>query len=224
MIVNGKVHPGAHLYLGEIAETLGVSTNPVREALRRLESEGLIVNRPHAGATVAVLSDEKIEIHFLIRGVLEGLAVRLAASHLTDQALEQIDAFDRNLIALEDSADFTTWNETNIAFRRFVFEFSCSPELVAMIDLQRDRSPRYRHFSGVLALRAREGRGERHALIEALRARDGAAAERVQHATAARTGEVLCMVVRQANGRAEAPAESQTAPEGGGFEQIVTGK
>src|SRR5579884_1334648 len=198
MIVSGALLPGERLYLDEIAQRLGVSTNPVREALRRLESEGLIANRPHAGATVAALDVEKIEVHFLIRGALEGLAVRLAASRMTEETLERLEEWDGRLARLAASGEHATWNEENIAFHRFLFGCSRAPDLVALIDLQRDRSPRYRHFPEVLAERARESDGERRALLAALRARDGAEAERLQRQIAERVGELLCSAMRQA--------------------------
>src|SRR5215510_12692957 len=75
MIVNGRVRAAEHLYLQDIANQLHVSTNPVREAFRRLESEGLVINRPHIGVTVAALDVERVEVHFMIRAALEGLAV-----------------------------------------------------------------------------------------------------------------------------------------------------
>jgi len=192
MIVNGKFLPGTHLYLGEIAQSLGVSTNPVREAFRRLESEGLIANRPHAGATVSAIDVEKIEVHFEIRGVLEGLAVRLAAAHLTDDELAQLVSWDRRLAEFAATSEFAAWNEANIAFHRFLFGLSRSPELIAMIDLQRDRSPRYRHFPEILAIRARESDQERQTLFVALRERDGEAAERIQRSVTSRVGALLC--------------------------------
>jgi len=216
IIVNGKLAPGSHLYLNDLARSLGVSTNPVREALRRLESEGLIANRPHAGATVAELDVEKIEVHFLIRGALEGLAVRLAASHMTEEILERLGEWDGRLARLAASGDLTTWNEENIAFHRFLFGCSRAPDLVALIDLQRDRSPRYRHFPEVLAERARESDGERPVLLAALRARDGAEAERWQRLVAARAGELLCSTMRQSTLRLE--------PDLDGMETLVGGE
>jgi DNA-binding GntR family transcriptional regulator len=199
MIVNGRLQPGEHLYLHEVAEQLQVSTNPVREALRRLESEGLVINRPHAGATVAALDVEKIEVHFMIRAALEGLAVRLACAHATDEALARLEELDRQLRRLAAADDLAGWNEANIAFHRFLFDCSGSPELVGMIDLQRDRSPRFRHFPDVLAQRAREADGPRAERVAAVRARDGERAEGLHRAVVTRTGQLLCAAMRQAH-------------------------
>lgn len=196
MIVNGRVQPGEHLYLQAIAEQLRVSTNPVREAFRRLESEALIANRPHAGATVAGVDPEQLEVHFMIRAALEGLAVRLAANHVSDTDLARLTALDEELCALAQAGDTALWNNRNIDFHRFLFACSRSPDLVAMIDLQRDRSPRFRHFPHVLAQRARESDALRAELLLALRARDGETAEKLHRLNVTRTGHLLCAAIR----------------------------
>ena len=197
-IVNGVLPPGTHLHLQELAESLGVSTVPVREALRRLESEGLVRNRPHAGATVAALDVEKIEAHFMIRGALEGLAARLAATRVTSVELEHLRMLDNRLRKFAIVEDFADWNNLNIEFYRVLFACSNSSELTAMIDLQRDRSPRFRHFPDVLAQRAKEADEARRELLEALRAGDGELVERIQRETTTRTGHMLCAAMARA--------------------------
>ena len=196
-IVNGLLHPGDHLYLQDIATALEVSTIPVREALHRLESEGLVTNRPHAGMTVAGIDPEKLDVHFRIRGSLEGLAARLAADHMTPVALERLAALHDELTRLAMLEDFAHWNDTNILFYRTLFEYSAAPELVAMIDLQRDRSPRFRHFPQVLAHRAQNGDADRAALLAALRRKDGALAEQLQRESGLRTSRQLQAAMAQ---------------------------
>lgn len=215
MIVNGRVQPGEHLYLQGIADQLRVSTNPVREAFRRLESEGLITNRPHAGATVAGVDPEKMEVHFMIRAVLEGLAVRLATSRVSETDFNVMVAADNELRELAGANDLATWNERNIDFHRFLFDCSGSPELIAMIDLQRDRSPRFRHFPTVLAERARDSEGSREKLLVAVRERDEDAAERLHRESVIRTGRLLCAAMRQ-EGRDQDPGGAFAAMVGGG--------
>lgn len=201
--MSGALRHGEHLYLDEIARRLGVSTNPVREALRRLESEELIINRPHIGAVVAAIDVEKIEVHFMIRGVLEGLAVKLAAAHLTPAELAQLEALDGQLDQLAREEGLSAWNECNVAFYRLLFAGSRSPELVALVDLQRDRSPRYRHFPDVLRQRAQETVESRPALLAALRTGDGDTAERLHRANVTRVGQLLCDAMRRALTRPE---------------------
>jgi len=190
-----------------------VSTNPVREALRRLESEGLITNRPHVGATVAAIDEEQIEIHFAIRGTLEGLAVRLAVNHLTPVDLDRLTSLSHQLDQLAETQDFHAWDACNLDFYRLLFSFARSSELIALVNLQRDRSPRYRHFPSVLKQRARETGESRRALLDALRADDADAAERLQRANVARAGQLLGDAMRQA-GQSNATTEVEPMSDG----------
>jgi DNA-binding GntR family transcriptional regulator len=86
-ITSGQLMAGAAVPQDEIARRLGVSITPVREALRRLESEGLISYRSHRGATVSELSAAAAGELYLLRGAIEGLCARLAAVRITDDEL-----------------------------------------------------------------------------------------------------------------------------------------
>jgi DNA-binding GntR family transcriptional regulator len=207
LIVSGQLAAGQRLYLDEIARGLGLSTNPVREALRRLQSEGLVVNRPHQGATVAAIDPAQIEAHFQIRGALEGLAARLAAASLTPGELEYLAALHRELERAAADGDFPAWDSLNLEFYRRVFDGSRSPELIALINVQRDRSPRYRHFPEVLARRAREAGPGRAELLDALRDGDGERAERLQRENVTHLGRMLGAAM-QSTSRGELPVAS----------------
>src|SRR5690606_24404151 len=87
-ILTGALAPGTPLLQSEIADSLGVSVTPVREALRRLESAGLVTYELHVGATVTQLGDEALEELYLLRARIEGLAARLAATRWKDDQLE----------------------------------------------------------------------------------------------------------------------------------------
>lgn len=196
-IVSGQFAPGSRLYLDEIARGLGLSTNPVREALRRLQSEGLVTNRPHHGATVASIDPAKIDLHFQVRAVLEGLAIRLAASARTSAQLEHLTVLSRNLERLAEDGDLPGWDDRNLAFHQSLFECAQAPELVELIDLQRDRSPRYRHFPEALAQRVREANAARVAVLEAIQAGDGDRAELLHRANVIRAGQVLAAAMQK---------------------------
>ncbi|MQA97472.1 MAG: FCD domain-containing protein [Streptosporangiales bacterium] len=88
--MRGELAAGAAVPQDEIARRLGVSITPVREALRRLESEGLVSYRAHRGATVSELSQEAARELYLLRGAVEGLTARLAATRITDDQLERL--------------------------------------------------------------------------------------------------------------------------------------
>jgi DNA-binding GntR family transcriptional regulator len=83
-IEDGGLPPGTRLREAELAERLQISRTPVREALKRLELQGLVVHEPHHGAIVATLDYGQVAELYLMREVLEGTAARLAAQHATE--------------------------------------------------------------------------------------------------------------------------------------------
>jgi DNA-binding GntR family transcriptional regulator len=91
-IILGKFLPGEYLRLDEIAATYDVSTMPVREALRDLEDEGLVVIYPHRGAKVSELSVAELEDIYDMRAVLEAMAARLAVPRMTQATYAELDA------------------------------------------------------------------------------------------------------------------------------------
>lgn len=95
-ILSGHVHPGEKLTEERLAKKIGVSRTPVREALHKLESEGLIKTRRTRGFIVSRDSREEVEELFELRSILEGYTLRLIASTISDETLNQLDQFIRN--------------------------------------------------------------------------------------------------------------------------------
>jgi DNA-binding GntR family transcriptional regulator len=89
-IVRGSFEPGEHLRLEDIAVRFDISTMPVREALRDLESEGLVTIYPHRGAVVTELTAEDLEDIYDIRATLEAMATRLAVPRMTEAIFEDL--------------------------------------------------------------------------------------------------------------------------------------
>jgi DNA-binding GntR family transcriptional regulator len=83
-IEDGGLLPGTRLREAELAERLAISRTPVREALKRLELQGLVAHEPHHGAVVASLEYGQVTELYLLREILEGTAARLAAQHATE--------------------------------------------------------------------------------------------------------------------------------------------
>jgi DNA-binding GntR family transcriptional regulator len=96
-IFDGGYGLGSQLREVELAEALGVSRGPVREALLRLEREGLVRGEWHRGTTVTELSDEDVAELDSLRAALDGLAVRLVVDRAPDEALDAIDAVVRRM-------------------------------------------------------------------------------------------------------------------------------
>ena len=143
-IVNGRLRPGDRLKEVELAERLGISRAPVREALRQLEHEGLVVSLPYRATEVLGVSQEEIsEVLVPIRLTLETFAFRKALPQLTDadlQALgEQVDAMRR----AGTSGDADALAEADVRFHELVLERSGQPHC---LQLWRSIEPRVRAY------------------------------------------------------------------------------
>lgn len=107
-IFDGRIKEGEHLVENKIAEKMNVSRTPVREALRQLEAEGLVVNIPRRGAIVRGITMKDAEEIYDLREVLEGLGARLACKHITE---DNINRLKKILILMEDAIKKKEYNE-----------------------------------------------------------------------------------------------------------------
>jgi len=126
-IRRGEFGPGARVRTEEIAATIGVSRQPVREAIRRLEAEGYLTSRPNRGAIVSVHTPEQLFELFEIRAALEGLAARVAARRLDVGDFAQLDAM---LAPLADAGDETdAWLAAHLHFHLHIADRAGRPRL-----------------------------------------------------------------------------------------------
>lgn len=179
-IVSGAMPGGTKINPSEVAEILGISRMPVREALVQLDAEGLIVNRPNRGAVVTQLRPEDIEELFEMRAALEGLAARHAAERWTDAELQELE-----LIALRmdnAAAQPQVWVSLHDHFHDFLC--SISHRTLLITEIRRIRAsvhPYLLLFNQFYERPEMEG-AEHRTLIDALRTRNGMLAERaMQH-------------------------------------------
>lgn len=130
-ILSGKLEPGRQLRQDEVAEQFGTSRIPVREALRQLESEGLVVFNPNKGVTVRGLSLEDVLEMLDIRVALETRALKLAVPNM---AAEDLEAGQDILDRYEKASDPKAWAEMNWRFHRTLYAPCNRPKLLAMIE------------------------------------------------------------------------------------------
>jgi DNA-binding GntR family transcriptional regulator len=179
-IIRCELEPGERLIIDDLARRYEVSIIPVREALRLLQSEGLVVSVPHVGATVAPISrDSVFEVFTLLEG-LELVGTRAAALRATPVQLDQIGVLvDKMDEAVSDERP-QRWGDLNTEFHLAISRAAGMPILLEMtqraLDLW-DRLRRY-YFKGVLVRRAREAQGDHHVMLQQMRARDLAALEK----------------------------------------------
>jgi DNA-binding GntR family transcriptional regulator len=133
LITDGQLSPGTPLRQRDLAEQFDVSYTPVREALRRLESEGLVVTDVHRGATVARTESEKLEENYRILAVLEALAGSLAVDKITDDEIADIEVLCREFAACLPDDDRLA--ELNRQFHFRIYECAHSPMLLLLLRL-----------------------------------------------------------------------------------------
>ena len=166
LITDGQLSPGTPLRQRQLAEQFEVSYTPVREALRRLESEGLVVTDVHRGASVSRAESEELEENYRILAALESLAGSLAVSKMTDDDMAEVEDLYRQVAACDPDDDRLA--ELNRRFHFRVYECARSPMLLLLMRLLWRSFPR-----GPQAGRPQAESVEQHAhLLTALKRRD----------------------------------------------------
>jgi DNA-binding GntR family transcriptional regulator len=184
-ILSGELPPGAPLRLEELAERLGMSISPVREAVRRLESLGLAVHVPHRGARVSELALDDLRDTYEVRLVLEPLAVRKAAGRFTDRDAETSRRHLTEYGLARERGELLRARTAHTAFHFALYSAAGSEWLLRLIRPAWENCERYRAISlQSSGIRAVEREHER-ILDACVRHRpDRAAAELTRHLSA----------------------------------------
>jgi len=131
-ILTGKIKPGESLNTLALSKRLDVSRTPIREALNRLISIGLVENIPYKGSIVRKLSvDEIIEIYY-IRAALAGICARLATSRLTDMQKQRLKTLCDEMESLQASLNHNLMLEKNFEFHQIIIKAANSPRIEAL--------------------------------------------------------------------------------------------
>jgi DNA-binding GntR family transcriptional regulator len=123
-IVKGTLPPGTHLVEADLAAMLNVSRGPVREALTRLEHEGLIVNYPYRGKFVADITPEDVREVYDLRRMLEGRAIELLAGHLDDEQLGQLRELSQEMADALSEGHVETFADLDVEFHQTLVAMS----------------------------------------------------------------------------------------------------
>ncbi|MBB4930451.1 DNA-binding GntR family transcriptional regulator [Lipingzhangella halophila] len=191
-ILDGRYAPGVHLGETELAESIGASRTPVREALRRLEMEGLVEVLPHRGARVVEWAAEDLDEIYNLRMLLEGFAVARAATRITSKDLDRME----ELCGLMEEAaapgprqDLDRVTELNAEFHGLARSAAASKRLVTMLNSVVQLPLVVRTFHRYSPEDLMRSGAHHRELVAALRAGDAMWAESVMrsHVLAAKT-------------------------------------
>src|SRR5215475_131023 len=171
-ILRGDYPEGEPLRQDALADELGVSRIPVREALRQLEAEGLVTFSPHRGAVVASLSLEEIDELFELRADIECDLLRRAMPRMTAQQLERAyDVLDEFEDALR-AGEATRWGPLNWHFHAALYAPACRNFTMGVLQKLHQHSDRYFRMQVLLANGGSRANDEHRAIAAAVRAKD----------------------------------------------------
>ena len=171
-ILRGELKPGERLMEIQLANKLGVSRTPIREAIRKLELEGLVLMIPRRGAEVAEITEKSLRDVLEVRGALEELAVKLACQKITDEQIAELRAAEKEFEQALNSGDVTVYAEADVKFHDVIYHATDNQRLIQLLFNLREQMYRYR----VEYLKREEAHGtllvEHKKIIETIANRD----------------------------------------------------
>lgn len=168
-IILGRLKPGERLMEIQLAEEMGVSRTPVREAIRKLELEGFVVMVPRKGAYVAGVSVKDIADVFEVRSALEGLAAGLASERITDEEMEELE---KAILQISGEEDILTVVKGDSLFHEIIYKASRNQRLTQIITHLQEQINRFRLTSLSVPGRLKIAVGEHKKIVEAITSRN----------------------------------------------------
>lgn len=192
-ICAGKYPPGYWLQETELTEHLGVSRSPVREALRRLVGDGLLIEIPNKGVFVKEFTDRDIDEIFDMRMMLESYAIRKSRDHLTSARLQQLFDILEKLEMTHASGDVASYTQNDEILHKQLVNFSENSLVISTYDRVRSMNQQFRVLSLTSHQRFDESLVEHRQIVQAL------AVEDVETAcqTNARHLELACQCIKE---------------------------
>jgi len=174
-IVEGALAPGAKVPERELCENLGVSRTPLREALKVLANEGLVVLESNRGARISNVTMEELEAAFPVIAVLEGLAGELACANATEDEIDRIGRLHDKMFACYDAGDRSEYFQANHDTHAALMAAARNPVLAQQYAMLSSRVERARLLANVSESRWAQAVEEHRGIAKAVAARDGAA-------------------------------------------------
>jgi len=190
-ILSGVYGPNQRLTEMDLSADLGVSRQTVGIALVRLEQEGLVVTQPNRGASVRSVGIAEALRALRVREALEGVAASLAAQFVTPEELEQMDAILGEMNANNDSEALVRYSQLNTQLHGWILAAARDETVDRMLASLNYALVRYQYRTVLVPGRMEESIAEHRRIVDAVRARDPAAAEQAARRHVARIRDVL---------------------------------
>ena len=143
-ILRGELKPGERLLEIRLANKLGVSRTPVREAIRKLEMEGLVKLVPRRGAEVAEITEKRVRDALEVRRALEELAVQLACERISNEELEELKKAEEHFSQVLGKVDLVEVAAADESFHDVIFKATDNDRLTQLLNNLREQIYRYR--------------------------------------------------------------------------------
>ena len=176
-IIDLSLPPDEQLVEQRLAEELGVSKSPIREALHRLEREGFAYTLPFKGCFVTKISEKEIHEVFQLRDALERFCVRYACEIFSDEEIKGANEILWKAEGALQQGDINCCYSANIQFHDFIISNSGNLKIIQTYSTIRDHLDRYRNIASHILGRVAKSHKEHLLIIKALEQRDGAQAE-----------------------------------------------
>lgn len=133
LIIDGVLKPRQHLIENEISCAIGVSRPPIREALRALDVEGMVISLPNRGFTVIEFTEKDVRNIYLIRATLESLAFKLATANLSSEELESLELIYSNMAKAVEEGNVSGYFDLNSEFHNIILHAVDNEQLTKII-------------------------------------------------------------------------------------------
>lgn len=143
-ILRGELKPGKRLMEIQLANKLGVSRTPIREAIRKLELEGLVLMIPRKGAEVAEITEKSLRDVLEVRRALEELSVQLACEKITKEEIRELERVAKEFQQVVKSSDITEIAEVDVRFHDIIYTATDNQKLIQLLNNLREQMYRYR--------------------------------------------------------------------------------
>ncbi len=205
-ILKGELQPGERLMEIQLAEKLGVSRTPIREAIRKLELEGLVLMIPRRGAEVAAISEKRLKDVLEVRKNLEGLAVRLACARAKEGTAKTLEEAEQAFRESIKSEDLIAMAEADEKFHFLIYDAADNEKLQQILTNLKENMYQFR-LEYLKNKEARERLIEEHkAIVEAIKTNDPDAAVKVMDKHIDNQEKVVMAKLRENEANAKKPS------------------
>lgn len=163
-ILTGELKPGERLMEVRLADKLGVSRTPIREAIHKLELEGLVTMIPRRGAEVAQITEKSMNDVLEVRRALDALCVELACDRITEEELEALEKACGNFGQAVRTGDVRKITQTDVALHDIILQATGNQRLIQLVNNLSEQMYRYR-FEYIKDVRQYDGLVEEHRII-----------------------------------------------------------